>query len=70
MKFVKRPQEPERATMSVESAAKLLGIARGSMYQAVRRGEVPSVRIGRRIVIPRRALERLLSGESEENRSH
>jgi excisionase family DNA binding protein len=45
---------PVRLTLTVEEAAVLLGISRNSAYEAVRRGEIPSVRIGGRIVIPRR----------------
>ena len=43
-----------RLTITVEEAAAHLGISRNSVYEAVRRGEIPSVRIGGRIVIPRR----------------
>jgi len=42
-------------TMSVEEAGKLLGIGRPSAYGAVRRGELPSLKIGRRILVPRSA---------------
>ena len=53
----------ERLTMTVEEAAELLGISRNSAYEAVRRGEIPSVRLGRRILIPTEQLRRLLAGE-------
>ena len=53
----------ERITIDVPEVAKLLGISRNAAYEAVRRGEIPSIRLGARIVIPRAALERLLSGE-------
>ena len=52
----------ERATYTVEEAGRLLGIGRGQAYEAVRRGEIPSVRIGKRIIVPKDALARLLSG--------
>lgn len=51
----------ERQTLSVEQAARALGIGRGTAYQAVRAGDIPSIRIGRRIVVPRAALERFLA---------
>ena len=41
---------------TVEETAKLLGISRGSAYEAVRTGALPSVRIGRRILIPHQLL--------------
>jgi excisionase family DNA binding protein len=52
-----------RATVSVDEAAAMLGIGRGSAFRAVRAGEIPSVRIGRRVLVPLAALERLLNGE-------
>jgi excisionase family DNA binding protein len=50
----------ERLTVSVPEAAKLLGIARNSAYNAVHEGHIPHLKIGKRIVVPRVALERLL----------
>jgi len=38
----------------------MLGISRAFAYEAVNRGEIPSIRIGRRILVPRSALENLL----------
>ncbi len=49
-----------RQTLTVEEAAEVLGIGRNSAYEAIRRGEIPALRLGRRLVVPRRALERLL----------
>ena len=51
----------ETAVLSVSECAKVLKISRGSAYQGVLTGEIPHVRIGRRILIPRRALEALLA---------
>lgn len=56
--------EKELLALSVEKARKLLGISRGLMYEAVRTGQIPHIRIGRRILIPRPALMRLLEGEN------
>jgi excisionase family DNA binding protein len=53
---------PARLTLTVPEVAELLGISRSSAYECVRRGEIPSITLGRRVVIPRRALEALLSG--------
>ena len=52
----------ERQTLDVEEAAAILGISRSAAYQAVSAGEIPSIRFGRRIVIPREAVDRLLKG--------
>ena len=56
---------PQRLTMTVEEAAVVLGISRATAYDAVSRGEIPCIRIGRRILIPKVALERLLDGAGE-----
>ena len=49
-----------RLTYTVPQAARLLGISRTSAYDCVRRGEIPALTLGRRIVITRAALEQLL----------
>jgi excisionase family DNA binding protein len=46
--------------MTIEEAAQALGISRGSAYEGARRGDIPTVRVGRRLLVPRAALERLL----------
>ena len=53
-----------RRTRTIEEAAKALGIGRNQAYEAARKGEIPTVRIGKRILVPVAALERLLAGES------
>ena len=50
----------DRLTYTVEEAAQLLGISRNSGYEAVRRGEIPTIRLGRRILVPVSRLEALL----------
>ena len=52
----------ESMTLTVEQAAHRLGISRGLAYLAVHRGELPIIRIGKRLLIPRIALERMLDG--------
>src|SRR5881396_1800720 len=52
--------ESETLTFGVEEAGRLLGISRNSAYEAVRRNELPVIRVGRRLLIPRAALQRLL----------
>ncbi len=54
----------QKLAISVDEAARILGISRNLAYEAVRRGDIPSIRVGqKRILIPIRALERLLDGE-------
>ncbi|OGO21496.1 MAG: hypothetical protein A2Z28_03390 [Chloroflexi bacterium RBG_16_51_9] len=52
--------EAERLTLTVEETAKLLGIGRQLAYDRVKTGEIPVVKVGRRLLVPRRALEKLL----------
>jgi excisionase family DNA binding protein len=54
------PIVEDRPTLTVEEGRALLGIGRSAMYDAIERGDVPSIRIGRRIVIPTAALRRML----------
>ena len=56
----------ERLTLTVTEAAELLGISRGTAYECVRTGEIPSVNFGRRVLVPRRRLLALLDNESNE----
>jgi excisionase family DNA binding protein len=56
---------PAPATVTVEEAARFLGINPRLAYKAVATGEIPSLRIGRRIVIPRGRLIAMLEGERE-----
>lgn len=46
----------DQATITVEEAACLLGLGRSAAYEAVRRGQVPARRLGRRLFIPVPAL--------------
>jgi len=50
-----------RLTLTVNEAAKMLGISRGLAYEMVKTGKIPSVHFGKRILVPRRALEKLLA---------
>ena len=54
-------QENECLTISVEEAAKILGISRGLAYSMVHQKEIPALRFGRVIRVPRHALEQLLN---------
>jgi len=52
--------DKEKQTITVEEAAKVLGIGRGLAYEMARTGRLPTIRFGRRLVVPLRAVERLL----------
>lgn len=54
------PAPSERPVLLVEEVARLLGISRSSGYQAVKNGDLPSIRIGRRVVVPTAKLHEML----------
>lgn len=47
--------------LTVSEAAQLLRVSRAFAYDLVARGELPALRLGRRIVVPRAAIERMLA---------
>lgn len=51
-------------TMTVDEAAQRLQLSRGATYDAVRRGEIPAIRLGRRWLIPLARFEREVLGLS------
>jgi len=51
----------EKETLTVEETALALGIGRNSAYQGVKTGEIPSIKIGGRILVPTKALDNLLA---------
>lgn len=53
-----------RQTYSVDEVAALLGIGRNSAYEAVRRGDFPSIKVGNRIVVPKGPIDRMLRGDA------
>lgn len=50
-----------RRVWSVEEAAQLLGVSRAHAYELVARNELPHVRLGRRIVVPKHVIDELLA---------
>jgi excisionase family DNA binding protein len=45
-----------RVTITIEQAAQVLGLGRTAAYEAARRGELPTRRLGRRLLVPVPAL--------------
>lgn len=60
--------QPPSEWMDVEEAARLLGVDRTTVYDAVSRGDIPALRLGRTIRISRRALEELGHGVPDQQR--
>jgi len=53
---------PDKPMFSVEEVAAILGVGRATAYQCANTGEIPALRLGRRLLIPRAALARILGG--------
>jgi hypothetical protein len=53
-----------KSTVTIEEGAPFIGVSRGPAYAAARTGEIPTLRIGKRLLVPVAALRRLL-GEFE-----
>jgi hypothetical protein len=51
-----------RSSFTVQEAAEILGISCWSAWQAAKKGELPTISIGRRKIVPRHRLERLMNG--------
>jgi len=54
--------ENDKLTLTVDETAKILGVGRNSAYEAIARGEIPVVKVGKRLLVPKVALEKLLNG--------
>jgi excisionase family DNA binding protein len=52
----------ERPTMSIPEATKVLGIGVNGAYEAAKRGEIPTIQIGKRILVLREPLKKMLAG--------
>lgn len=56
--------ETQRETITIQEAARRLGISRNSCYALAQRGELPgAIRLGKRIVVSIYQFERFLRGE-------
>ena len=53
-------------TMTVTEAGRALGIGRSAAYEAARRGEIPTIRIGRRLIVPAAAIAEMLGVQRAE----
>ena len=55
----------EKSVYTVAQVAKMFGINRNLAYELARRGELPAIRLGKRLVCPKQAIDRLLGQGSE-----
>ncbi len=57
----------ERLTFTVEEAGEILGISRALAYEMARTGRLPTLRFGRRLVVPKKAIEGMLEASTKAN---
>lgn len=55
--------------LSVAEAGRRLGLSRPSAYLAAKRGQIPTIKIGRRLLVPKAALEKLLANAGQKSES-
>jgi len=48
----------------MDEVAQLFGIGRNQAYESARRGDFPTIRLGKRIVAPKVPIDRMLAGEA------
>jgi excisionase family DNA binding protein len=57
-------ENDERLVLSIDEAARKLGISRESAYRAAKNGELPTIKIGSLLRVPKIKLDRFVNGES------
>ncbi len=59
----------ERLTVTVPEAGRILGISRGQAYEMARTGGIPVVRLGKRLVVPRKKLMAMLEPSGQDGQA-
>ena len=57
-------KKSDQLAYSVVEVARMLGIPRNLAYEMVRARQLPAIRLGKRLLVPKRALERMLEDAS------
>ncbi len=55
----------KKSCVKVKAAAAMLGLSRNFTYDLVKQGKLPMIKFGKRMLIPRAALEKMLEGSDE-----
>jgi excisionase family DNA binding protein len=55
----------ETSTATVREVAREIRVGLNQTYAAIKRGDIPAIRVGRRVLVPRSWLKRLRDGEIE-----
>ena len=53
-----------KVVFNVNEVAEMLDLSRNSIYAGLKRGEIPHIRVGKRLLIPRVALEAMLKSKT------
>jgi len=61
------PDPTERPTLTVDAVAEILGLDRKTVYSAINSGELPSLRVGRRILVPTSWLAARITPDSDDD---
>ena len=61
------PETDEPLTYSIPFAGSLVGIGKNASYAAARRGEIPTIRFGKKLRVPKAKFLRMLSGDLPED---
>jgi excisionase family DNA binding protein len=59
--------EPQRRTVTIQEAARILGVGRDQAYNAARQGQLPVIRIGKRLLVSLPALNRMIDEAGRTN---
>lgn len=58
-------ETPQRRTWKPEEVAPMLGIGKNGVYALIKSGELRSIRVGRKFLIPLSAVDEFLNGNGE-----
>jgi Helix-turn-helix domain len=61
-RWIIHPKYKDRSSFSITECAEILGVSKWCLWYAAKRGDLPVVTIGRRKIVPRVRLERLMNG--------
>jgi excisionase family DNA binding protein len=51
----------ERAVLTIEEAGRLLNVSRPTAYNLAKSGKIPVLKLGRKLMVPKASLDRMLS---------
>ena len=69
MNKTKEHHKEEALTLSIEHAARLIGVSRTTAYRMVRDGDLRAIRVGRRVLVLKKPLMEMLGAEEDTGRS-